>query len=127
MLRTAFSLIKGVYVPKHFIHHAASLGQAFAHCRKFSTAASRRSMDRHLFHSFLWRRLYLLPSLRTKELASYGSRGFHLHLALARIQSLRGRNNHTIRRFPPAWALRLRIFRIKSRTRAYALSDKLLG
>ena len=40
------SLIKDVYVPKHFIHHAASLDQAFAHCRIFSAAASRRSMDR---------------------------------------------------------------------------------
>jgi|GEM_PF-3094337 hypothetical protein len=40
------SLIKDVYVPKDFIHHATSLDQAFAHCRIFSTAASRRSMDR---------------------------------------------------------------------------------
>src|SRR3989338_8218113 len=41
-----FSLIKGVYVPKDFIHHAASLRQTFVHCGRFSTAASRRSMDR---------------------------------------------------------------------------------
>src|SRR3989344_5393429 len=40
------SVIKDVYVPKDFIHHAASLRQAFAHCGRFSTAASRRSMDR---------------------------------------------------------------------------------
>ncbi len=33
----------GVYNPKAFILHAASLGQAFAHCPKFLTAASRRS------------------------------------------------------------------------------------
>jgi hypothetical protein len=33
-----------VYDPKAFIPHAASLGQAFAHCRRFSTAASRRSL-----------------------------------------------------------------------------------
>ena len=32
------------YDPKAFIPHAASLGQAFAHCRRFSTAASRRSL-----------------------------------------------------------------------------------
>ncbi len=34
----------GVYNPKAFFLHAASLGQAFAHCRRFSTAASRRSL-----------------------------------------------------------------------------------
>ena len=35
-----------VYDPKTFIPHAASLRQAFAHCGKFLTAASRRSLDR---------------------------------------------------------------------------------
>ena len=33
-------------MPKHFFLHAASLDQAFAHCRIFSTAATRRCMDR---------------------------------------------------------------------------------
>ena len=33
-------------MPKHFILHAASLDQAFAHCRIFSAAATRRCMDR---------------------------------------------------------------------------------
>ncbi len=33
-----------LYNPKAFIAHAASLGQACAHCRRFSTAASRRSL-----------------------------------------------------------------------------------
>ncbi len=33
-----------LYNPKAFIAHAASLGQAFAHCRRSSTAASRRSL-----------------------------------------------------------------------------------
>src|SRR6202008_724774 len=37
---------KGVYTPKCFIPHAASLHQAFAHCARFPTAASRRSLDR---------------------------------------------------------------------------------
>jgi len=37
---------KGVYNPKAFIPHAASLGQACAHCRRFPTAASRRSQGR---------------------------------------------------------------------------------
>ena len=37
---------KGLYNPKAFITHAASLGQAFAHCPIFPTAASRRSLGR---------------------------------------------------------------------------------
>ncbi len=45
MLHAVSSDIKAVYNPKAFILHAASLGQAFAHCRIFSTAASRRSLD----------------------------------------------------------------------------------
>ena len=45
--RTPFSSPRtGVYDPKAFILHAASLGQAFAHCPKFLTAASRRSLGR---------------------------------------------------------------------------------
>ena len=36
----------GLYDPKTFIVHAALLRQAFAHCAKFLTAASRRSLDR---------------------------------------------------------------------------------
>ncbi len=32
--------------PRAFIAHAASLRQAFAHCARFPTAASRRSLDR---------------------------------------------------------------------------------
>ena len=39
-------LLKGVYNPKAFIPHAASLRQAFAHCARFPTAASRRSLGR---------------------------------------------------------------------------------
>ena len=38
--------MKGVYNPKAFIPHAASLRQAFAHCARFPPAASRRSLDR---------------------------------------------------------------------------------
>src|SRR3989344_2246095 len=37
---------KAVYTPKGFFPHAASLDQAFAHCRIFSTAATRRCTDR---------------------------------------------------------------------------------
>ncbi len=39
-----FSQMTGVYDPKAFILHAASLCQAFAHCKRSSTAASRRSL-----------------------------------------------------------------------------------
>jgi hypothetical protein len=35
-----------LYIPKDFIIHAALLGQACAHCPKFLTAASRRSLAR---------------------------------------------------------------------------------
>ncbi len=34
-----------VYIPKDFILHAASLGQAFAHCPIFVTAALRGGPD----------------------------------------------------------------------------------
>jgi hypothetical protein len=37
---------KEVYNPKAFIPHAALLRQAFAHCARFPTAASRRSLGR---------------------------------------------------------------------------------
>ena len=37
---------KGLYDPKAFFTHAALLHQACAHCAKFPTAASRRSLDR---------------------------------------------------------------------------------
>jgi hypothetical protein len=37
---------KGVYNPRAFILHAASRGQAFAHCRRFLVAAVRRRKGR---------------------------------------------------------------------------------
>src|SRR5882724_1719550 len=40
------SRMTGVYGPKPFIPHAASLHQGFPHCEKFSTAATRRCLDR---------------------------------------------------------------------------------
>ncbi len=43
---TYSSLPTGLYNPRALITHAASLRQAFAHCAKFPTAASRRSLDR---------------------------------------------------------------------------------
>ena len=42
----ASSPLKEVYNPKAFFPHAASLRQAFAHCARFPTAASRRSLGR---------------------------------------------------------------------------------
>lgn len=38
------SQLTAVYNPRAFIPHAASLGQACAHCRRFSTAATRRCL-----------------------------------------------------------------------------------
>jgi hypothetical protein len=46
MLPSKSSHIKAVYDPRAFILHAALLHQAFAHCGKFPTAASRRSLGR---------------------------------------------------------------------------------
>ena len=47
MLENAFSSrLKELYNPKAFFTHAAWLDQACAHCPKFPTAASRRSLDR---------------------------------------------------------------------------------
>ncbi len=40
------SLKKGVYNPQAVFLHAALLRQAFAHCGKFLTAASRKSLGR---------------------------------------------------------------------------------
>ncbi len=46
LARPYSSLPTELYNPKAFITHAASLRQAFAHCGRFPTAASRRSLDR---------------------------------------------------------------------------------
>ncbi len=44
--RLRSSPLKAVYGPRAFVPHAALLRQAFAHCAKFPTAASRRSLGR---------------------------------------------------------------------------------
>ncbi len=46
LTETYSSLPTGLYNPKAFITHAASLRQTFVHCARFPTAASRRSLDR---------------------------------------------------------------------------------
>ena len=45
-MHTFSFLTKVLYNPKAFILHAALLDQAFAHCPKLPTAASRRSLGR---------------------------------------------------------------------------------
>jgi hypothetical protein len=44
--RKPSSLLTMLYTPKGVVTYAALLRQAFAHCAKFPTAASRRSLDR---------------------------------------------------------------------------------
>ena len=46
LIPSGSSLPTELYDPKAFITHAAWLGQAFAHCPIFPTAASRRSLGR---------------------------------------------------------------------------------
>ena len=46
LTRTISFLPKELYNPKAFILHAEWLDQACAHCPKFPTAASRRSLGR---------------------------------------------------------------------------------
>ncbi len=46
LARTISFLPKELYNSKAFFTHAAWLDQACAHCPKFPTAASRRSLDR---------------------------------------------------------------------------------
>ena len=43
---TSSSHLTGLYDPKTFLTHAASLRQGSPHCAIFPTAASRRSLDR---------------------------------------------------------------------------------
>ena len=44
--RQISSPLTELYDPKAFFVHTALLRQAFAHCARFPTAASRRSLDR---------------------------------------------------------------------------------
>ena len=46
LANTYSSLPTGLYNPKAFITHAASLRQSFLHCAIFLTAASRRTLGR---------------------------------------------------------------------------------
>ena len=62
------SFRKVVYAPKGVILHAVWLRQAFAHCGRFLTAASRRSMDRVSVPFWL---VVLSHQLRVNGLVSY--------------------------------------------------------
>ncbi len=46
LLPSSSSQVKGLYNPKAFVTHAASLDQGCPHCPRFPTAASRRSLGR---------------------------------------------------------------------------------
>ena len=61
------SITTELYNPKTFIIHAALLGQGFPHCRKFPTAASRRSLGRVSVPMWLFR---LSAQLRIVALVS---------------------------------------------------------
>ena len=84
------SLIKAVYNPKAFILHAALLHQAFAHCGRFLTAASRRSLDRVSVPVWL---VILSDQLRIVDLVSH-----YLTNYLIRRRLLPKRINPLIRR-----------------------------
>ena len=86
-VRTSF-LRKEVYRPKSFIPHAVLLRQAFAHCGKFLTAASRRSLGRVSVPVWLivlsnqllivaLVSLYLTNKLIRRELCSRRTNPFH--------------------------------------------------
>ena len=107
------SLLKGVYNPRAFIPHAALLRQAFAHCARFPTAASRRSLGRvsvpvwlivlsdqlpvnALVSHYLTNKLIgreALPKRRSISSSDHAIRGRHLVLATVShgCPSLRGR------------------------------------
>ena len=59
---------KEVYNPRAFLAHAVLLRQAFAHCGKFPTAASRRSLGRVSVPVWL---IILSDQLRIVALVSY--------------------------------------------------------
>src|SRR5579884_3574969 len=82
-----------LYNPKAFIAHAASLGQACAHCRRSSTAASRRSLASvsvpvaQVVLSHLLGILALVSRYLTNKLIPHGP--------------LPGRNSFADKRMPP--------------------------
>ncbi len=82
-----------LYNPKAFIAHAASLGQACAHCRRSSTAASRRSLASVTVPVA---RVVLSHPLGILALVSR-----YLTNKLIPHEPLPGRNSFRIQRMPP--------------------------
>ena len=91
-----------LYNPKAFIAHAASLGQACAHCRRSSTAASRRSLASV---SVPVARVVLSHPLDIFALVSrYLTNKLISHEPLPRRNSFHGkarRSRHIARYYPP--------------------------
>ena len=92
------SLLKAVYNPKAVFPHAALLRQAFAHCARFPTAASRRSLGRvsvPVWLIFLSEQLpvvalvsrYLTNKLIGRE--TLPKRNPFLHIAMRRREGIR--------------------------------------
>ncbi len=100
-LPTPSSLPKGVYNPKTFIPHAASLRQTFVHCAIFLTAASRRSLARVAVPVWL---IVLSDQLPVEALVSR-----YLTNKLIGHEPIHERNTHGIAFFPkPKFRKRMR-------------------
>ncbi len=98
---TPSSLPKGVYNPKTFIPHAASLRQTFVHCAIFLTAASRRSLARVAVPVWL---IVLSDQLPVEALVSR-----YLTNKLIGHEPIHVRNTHGIAFFPkPKFRKRMR-------------------
>ena len=93
-----FSPSTALYNPKAFIAHAASLGQACAHSRRSSTAASRRSLASV---SVPVARVVLSHPLRIFALVSR-----YLTNKLIRREPLPGRNSFGNKEMPPRYIAR---------------------
>ncbi len=91
-LPTPSSLPKGVYNPKTFIPHAASLRQTFVHCAIFLTAATRRSLARVAVPVWL---IVLSDQLPVEALVSR-----YLTNKLIGHEPIHERNTHGIAFFP---------------------------
>ncbi len=106
-VRLVSSLRKEFYTPKSFFTHAALLGQAFAHCPIFPTAASHRSLgrisvpvwpftlsgrlliialvSRYLTNKLIRRKLILYRKLKRGHLSSLLPAGQRRHSVLATL------------------------------------------
>ena len=93
-----FSPSTVLYNPKAFIAHAASLGQACAHCRRSSTAATRRCLASV---SVPVARVVLSHPLRILALVSR-----YLANKLIRREPLPGRNSSGSQKMPSSYVAR---------------------